>query len=89
MARRIDGEAVEGDDRDVDARMFGDRLGHLLEQRHARLGVEQRLLAVVDADTDDELVDHPRGARDDVEMPVGDGVEGAGIESCAGHGAAQ
>ena len=36
---------------------------------------------MVDAHPQHQLVHQPRGPGDDVEMAIGDGVEGAGIES--------
>ncbi len=47
---------------------------------------EQRLLGVVHADADDELVDEPAGARDDVGVPERHGVERAGVKADAFHG---
>ena len=44
------------------------------------------LLGVVQADADDELVDEPAGARDDVGVPERHGVERAGIKADAFHG---
>src|SRR5213079_1708088 len=44
-----------------------------------RVDGEQRLLVRVDADADDELVVQPVAALDDVEVPVVDRVERAGV----------
>ncbi len=51
------------------------------------VGGEQRALAVVAGDADDQPVDDPGGSADNVRMAVGDRVEGAGIDPDArlGH----
>ena len=59
-----------GDRRDLGA----DQIDPLLER-------EQRALADVDRDADHQPVQHPGGPADDVEMAVGDRVEGAGIDA--------
>ena len=52
-----------------------------LQHGDAVVGREQRLLGIVYADADDELVDEPAGARDDVGVPERHGVERSGIEA--------
>ena len=84
-ACRIDGQSIEGDDHDLDARMLGDGPRHLFQQVDAGLGVDQRLLAVVDAYAQHQLVDHAGSPRDDVEVAIGDRVEGAGVKAGACH----
>ena len=64
----------------------GDRLVSALQHGDALLGREQRLLGVVHADADDEPIDQPAGARDDVRVPERHGIEGAGIKADAFHG---
>ncbi len=49
------------------------------------LGRKQRLFAGMDADRDNQPVAEADGMPDHVEMAVGDGVEGAGIQRDAGH----
>src|SRR5438105_14255148 len=83
---RIDGKIVEGRDRDLDPGMLGDRLRYLGKQLHPRLDIDQRLLAVMSTDTEDELVDDPSRPGNDVEMPIGHGVEAARIETRSRHG---
>src|ERR1700692_1320977 len=39
----------------------------------------------MDPDGDDQLVTQPDGAPDDVQVAVGDGIEGAGIKRDTGH----
>ena len=50
------------------------------------VGVDQRFLAMMGADAQDELVHEPRRSRNNVEMTVGYGIEAAGIKACARHG---
>src|SRR5262245_60971561 len=44
---------------------------------------KQRPFAVIDRNADDQLVDQLYGAADDVQMPIGDGIERAGKEEVA------
>ena len=53
------------------------------------VGVEQRLLGIVHADADDERVDEPASARDDVGVPERHGIERAWIKADAFHGAVE
>src|SRR5665213_34189 len=56
---------------------LGDVVAHDLDPL---VGREQRPLAVVAGDADDEVVDDLRRAANDVEMAVGDRIEGAGVD---------
>ena len=47
--------------------------------------VNSRLLDLLTPDRDDHLVEERRGARDDVDVTVGDRVEGSGADGSA-HG---
>jgi hypothetical protein len=60
-------------------------LAHLADHLDALLLGEERLLRRVVGDGDDEALEDADAALDDVEMPVGDGVEAAGIDGDA-HG---
>ncbi len=51
----------------------------------ALLKGEQRRLARMRADADDEFVANPRGAQDHVDVAVRQRIERAGIERNAGH----
>ncbi len=64
----------------------GERRAGFLQHRHALFRGEQRLARGVHADGDHQLVGKPAGTLDHVEMAVGDGIEGAGIEGGTGHG---
>ena len=55
------------------------------QHRHPLVGGEQPLLRGVDPDGDDDLVEECGGPPDDVEVPVGDGVERTGAHGTA-HG---
>src|SRR5690606_36324563 len=74
-------QAVERVDADVAVLLggLGDHLGPFLDG-------EQALLVLVDQHGDDHLVVQTGGAADDVEMPVGDGVERSRTDGTA-HGA--
>ncbi len=61
-------------------RHVGIRLDDRPHQLDALLVVEERLLVRVDADADDEPVEDPAAATDDVEVAEVDGVEGAGVD---------
>ena len=67
-------------------RMEGDdlHLGHALDRGtghgHPLLEAEDRLLAGVGGDAEDDPVEQAGRAGDDVRVPVGDGIEGAGID---------
>src|SRR4029079_12274711 len=86
LSRRIDDEAVEGDDADLRARRGGNRLRLRLQHGRALLRREHGLLGVVGADADDELVEQAAGARDHIGMAESDGVERAGIKADTFHG---
>src|ERR1019366_1581668 len=74
-ADEANGQAVEGEHLDV---AIG--LDRMLEQLDAlALGEELRVFRVV-ADGDDEPIDKPSAALDDVEMPEVDRIEDAGID---------
>jgi len=79
--------AAEVDDEAVEARHphVGDVRGGLAEHRDALVRGEQAVLAHVDADGDDDLVEEPGGTTDDVEVAVGHRVERPGADS-ATHG---
>ena len=62
------------------------RPADVVEHFQALLGREQRLLAGVDADRDNQPVAQGNGMPDHVQMAVGDGVEGTWIEGNARHG---
>ena len=59
------------------------RQRHLLDHLDALGQREQRPLGVVGGDADDHVIHDPRGALNDVEMPVGDRVERAGVKAGA------
>src|SRR5438045_129590 len=56
---------------------MGDLVAHDLDPL---VGREQRALAVIAGDPDDQPVDDMQGPADDVGMAIGDRVEGAGID---------
>ena len=58
---------------------------HLPDHREALFHRKQRLLAGMDPDGDDQPVAQADGVPDHVQMAIGDGVEGAGIERDTGH----
>ncbi len=89
LARRVDGETREGDDIDGRAGLGGDRLHLGLQHGDALGGVEHRLLGIVHADADDQRVDEPASARDDVGVPERHGIERAWIKADAFHGAVE
>ena len=80
LARELDDELGE----DVDDHVL--TVGHgVLEERHALLDREERLLVrrVAD-DADDDAVEDRRCAADHVDVPVRDGVVRAGAD-CGDH----
>src|SRR6478735_6187569 len=79
--------AAEVDDEPVEARHthVGDARGGLAQHRDPFVGREQPVLAHVDADGDDDLVEELGGTTDDVEVAVGHRVERPGADS-ATHG---
>ena len=58
---------------------------HLADHLEPLLDRKQRLFAGMDADGDDQPVAQADGVPDHVQMAIGDGVEGAGIERDTGH----
>ena len=74
-ARRAacDREVVEGDDLERRPLPRRDRPADLAQHRRPLLGREQRRLAGMDADRDDQPVDETAGAPDHVDMAVGHG----------------
>ena len=83
-AAEVDGQAVERLDLDPVRRCAG--LGErLADDADARLDVEQRRLARVGQDADDDAVEHGRGALDDVEVAVRDRVERARVDRDGVH----
>ena len=84
--RRRDGEVVESHDLERRCLGGGDRSARTARSISARpLAEEHRRLRRMHADRDHQAVDEPAGPPDDVEMAVGDGIEGAGVEGGAGH----
>ena len=76
-----DRQAVEGVDLDV-----RDILAGIPQHGNALLDREKRGLGTVDQHRDNHFVKHTAGALDNIEMPVRDGVEAAGIHGDGGHG---
>ena len=76
-----DRQPVEGVDLDI-----RDVLAGLPQHGNALLYRKKRGLGAVDQHRDDHLVKHTAGALDNIEMPVRDGVEAAGIHGDGGHG---
>ena len=85
LLRGSDGEIVVGGRLERAAGLRGDRAEHLLNHLEALLRRKQRLFAGVDPDGHDQPVAEADGMPDHVQMAVGDGVEGAGIERDTGH----
>ncbi len=52
-----------------------------LDQAESLGGVEERLFILVERDAYDHFVEEAGGARHDIEVAVGHGVEGAGINT--------
>ena len=69
-----DRQPVEGVNLDI-----RDVLAGLPQHGNALLYRKKRSLGAVDQHRDDHLVKHTAGALDNIEMPVRDGVEAAGI----------
>ena len=69
-----DRQPVEGVDLDI-----RDVLAGLPQHGNALLDRKQGLFGTVDQHRNDDLVEHTAGALDNIEMPVRDGVEAAGI----------
>ena len=65
---------------------FGQTADGSAEHGQPLVGGEQPVLGLVDPDRDDDLVEERGGSLDDVEVPVGDRVEGPGTDGAA-HGA--
>ena len=88
FARRVDDQPVEGDDLDARWRPSPNSLARgRLDQLDALLEGKQRLLAGMDADRRIDRVGDGQRRLEHVEMPVGQRVEGAGIDGDAfGHG---
>jgi hypothetical protein len=59
--------------------------GAFLHQAESLFYPEKRHFVVIDSDSDDQLVEYLERASCDVKMPVGDGIESAGINGAA-HG---
>ena len=76
-----DRQPVEGVNLDI-----RDVLAGLPQHGNALLYRKKRGLGAVDQHRDDHLVKHTAGALDNIEMPVRDGVEAAGIHGDGGHG---
>ena len=71
----VDQQAVEGVDLDV-RQVLEDRARDLDPLVHR----EQRRLLGVDQDRDDDAIEQPRAARDDVDVAVGQRIERARID---------
>ena len=61
-------------------RHVGQVAGDAAELVFPLLQRKQRFFITVDHDADNDLVEQPRCALDDIQMPVGHGVEAAGID---------
>ena len=61
------------------------RRKHLAHHLEAFLHREQRFFTRVHPDRDNQTVAQPNGAPEHVQMAIGDGIEGAGIERDARH----
>ena len=87
LRREMHKQVVEGSNLDLGAGAFGDRSHFFAHHVHAILDRKHRLLAGVGCDADDQDVDQPRRARDDIHMTVGERVERAGVHANAfpGH----
>src|SRR5207248_9330498 len=74
-------EIVEGPHLDfaVAGRQFEGR-DLSLDHRHAFVDIEERPLADVGRDADDQPIDQARRPADDVGMAIGDGIEGARVD---------
>ena len=83
LLRKMHQKIVERDDGDIGS---GERFNLALDHFHARRGVEQGAFACVFGNADNQLVNHPRGAVNDIHMPACDRVERAGVEADAGFG---
>src|SRR5262249_46345214 len=62
------------------------RAADFLHQGDAFIGGEQRRFSGVHADRQHQLVGEPAGAANNVEVAVGDRIEGTGVEGGARHG---
>ncbi len=79
-AAEVDGQPVERLDLDASAASAGVARAPSRITATRVVDVEQRRLARVGEDGDDDRVEHARGTRDDVQVAVRDRVEGAGID---------
>ena len=75
--RRVDRQRVECHDLEFAAGGLRDRRRLGFEHFDALVRGEQRHLARMHADADDEAIDHPRRTRDDVDVAFGRRIEGA------------
>ena len=82
----LDREIGEGRHLERDAPLLQQRPADGLEHLGPLLGREDRRLRGMDPDGDHDPVRHAAGLAQDVQVPVGDGVEAAGIEGGASHG---
>jgi hypothetical protein len=80
-AGEVDEQAVEALDLDLGAGALGDGGGLGADELDAFLEREHGALAGIDGDADDQAVNEPGGAGDDVHVAVGDRVEGAGVDA--------
>ena len=81
FAGGVHGQAVEGDEGELHARLGGQGGGGVFEQGEPDIGGKQAGLAVMHPSTQNQMIHQSRGTRDDVQMPVGDGIEAAGIKA--------
>ena len=76
LAGELDEQAVEADDIDV-----GQALQVFLDQLDPPGGGEKRGLGRIDGDGDADVAEQLRGALEHIQMAVGEGVEGPGINA--------